>query len=831
MNSLCYNFKIKTFFERSYYLVVIYSRNIDKKWQERWKSLGINKFNPENIDKKLYCMEMFAYPSGSMLHLGHWFNFAPADSYARMKKMQGFEVFQPMGFDAFGLPAENYAIKTGIHPKDSTMKNVETMKRQLEELGAMFDADSDVVTCTPEYYKWTQWLFLQLYKNGLAYRKAAPVNWCDSCKTVLANEQVVDGKCERCSHEVVKKNLTQWFFKITKYADELLEKLDTLDWPEKTKKNQKNWIGRSEGYEVTFKISNQNQAMTVFTTRIDTLMGVSYCVIAPESPLVDKITTDEYKSQVENYIKLTTQKTEIERLSNDDNKTGVFTGAYAFHPITNELIPIWIADYVLDSYGTGCVMAVPAHDERDYAFAKKYNLKIKQVISKDGKSEAELPYCAKDGVLINSGEFNGLSVKEAVKAISTKLCENAVHKVNYRLRDWLVSRQRYWGAPIPVIHCDKCGIVPVDEKDLPVLLPYDVEFSPNGESPLKKCESFMNVTCPKCGAKAKRDPDTLDTFVCSSWYYLRYPDSHNTKEPFNKEIINKMLPVDKYVGGPEHAVMHLLYARFITKALRDMGYLNFDEPFLSLVHQGLILGEDGSKMSKSKGNTVSPDSYVNKYGSDVFRLHLMFAFAYTDGGPWSDDGIKSINRFIARVENIVSKLDEEKSKNSKNIIEAPEDELIYKCNETIKGVTVDAEKFQFNTVVAKLMELLNQIYEYDSTVQNKNMNVYEETVKTFIKLLAPFAPHFCEEMWERLHEKPSIFKAKWPEYKNITKKEIEIVIQLNGKVKHKMMVQNGLSKEELEKLALNDNKVIALIDSREIKKVICVPNKLVNIVV
>lgn len=824
-------FKNKNIIERSCCLTVIYSRNIDKKWQEKWKILGINKFNAKNIDKKFYCMEMFAYPSGSMLHLGHWFNFAPADSYARMKKMQGYEVFQPMGFDAFGLPAENYAIKTGIHPKDSTMKNVETMKRQLEELGAMFDSDSDVVTCTPEYYKWTQWLFLQLYKNGLAYRKEAPVNFCSSCKTVLANEQVIDGKCERCSSEVVRKNLTQWFFKITKYADELLEKLDSLDWPEKTKKNQKNWIGRSEGYEVTFKIHNSDLSMTVFTTRLDTLMGVTYCVIAPESHLVDKITTDEQRSEVDNYIKLTSQKTEIERLSNDNNKTGVFTGAYTVHPITEELIPIYIADYVLDSYGTGCVMAVPAHDERDFAFAKKYNLGIKQVISKDGSSETQLPYAAKDGILINSGEFNGLNVKDAAKAIASKLCGSAVYKVNYRLRDWLVSRQRYWGAPIPIIHCENCGIVPVSEKDLPVLLPYDVEFSPNGESPLKKCDSFMNVTCPKCGANAKRDPDTLDTFVCSSWYYLRYPDSHNSEKPFDPEIINKMLPVDKYIGGPEHAVMHLLYARFITKALRDMGFLNFDEPFLSLVHQGLILGEDGSKMSKSKGNTVSPDNYVNKYGSDVFRLHLMFAFAYTDGGPWSDDGIKAINRFISRIENVITKLDDEKSKNSKTDIEFQENELIYKCNETIKGVTADAEKFQFNTVVAKLMELLNQIYEYDSAVKNKNMTVYEETIKTFVKLLAPFAPHFCEEMWERLHEKPSIFKANWPEHKDIAKKEIEIVIQLNGKVRHKLMVENGISKEELEKIALSDSKVISLIDSRPIKKVICVKNKLVNIVV
>ena len=606
-----------------------YGTSIDKKWQDKWEETNLYKFDPNKEGEKLYVLEMFSYPSGSQLHAGHWFNYGPVDSWARMKRMQGYNVFQPMGFDAFGLPAENFAIKTGIHPKDSTDKNIDTMEKQLKAMGAMFNWDNEVITCNPDYYKWTQWVFLKLYEKGLAYRKKAPVNWCPSCNTVLANEQVHEGACERCSTEVTKKDLTQWFLKITDYADELLEKLDTLDWPEKTVAMQKHWIGKSTGAEVTFKVKNSDIKFDVFTTRVDTLNGVTYVVLAPENPLVDKLTTAEYKESVENYKEEAKKQSDIERQSLSREKTGVFTGSYAINPINNKEVPIWIGDYVLSTYGTGAVMAVPAHDERDFAFATKFNLPIERVITNKKGDNTELPYC-EYGVLVNSGEFDGLTTEEAKEKIVEKLSSMKLgsSKVNYRLRDWLVSRQRYWGAPIPMIHCEHCGTVPVPEDQLPVELPYNVEFAPDGKSPLAKCDEFINTTCPKCGKPAKREADTLDTFVCSSWYQLRYPDSKNSEKAFDKDIVNKMLPVDKYVGGPEHACMHLLYARFITKALRDMGYLDFDEPFKSLTHQGLILGPDGLKMSKSKGNTISPNDYISEYGSDVFRMYLMFGFAY-----------------------------------------------------------------------------------------------------------------------------------------------------------------------------------------------------------
>jgi len=810
-----------------------YSADIDRKWQKKWEETKLYKFHPENIDKKLYCLEMFSYPSGAKLHVGHWYNYGPSDSWARLKRMQGYEVFQPMGFDAFGLPAENYAIKTGIHPKDSTLQNIETMERQLREMGASFDWDYEIVTCLPDYYKWTQWLFLKLYEAGLAYRKNAPVNWCPKCQTVLANEQVVDSSCERCGTEVTKKNLTQWFFKITAYADELIEKLDELDWPEKTKKIQINWIGRSEGAEIEFKVSGSDQSFKVFTTRADTLYGVTYVVLAPEHDLVDVITTPECRAKVEEYREYAKKQTEIERMSTVKEKTGVFTGAYAVHPITGEKVPIWIADYVLASYGTGCVMAVPAHDERDYEFATKYNLPIKRVIKGAEGVDDKLPF-TEYGVLVNSEEFDGVKSEDARKKIVEKLEKDGKGslKINYRLRDWLVSRQRYWGAPIPVIHCEHCGIVPVPEEDLPVLLPYNVEFTPDGESPLKKSQEFMNTTCPKCGAPAKRDPDTLDTFVCSSWYYLRYPDNKNSKEPFNPEWINKMLPVDKYIGGPEHAAMHLLYARFITKALRDLGYLKFDEPFKSLTHQGIILGPDGNRMSKSKGNIISPDDYVSKYGSDVFRLYLMFGFNYTEGGPWNDDGIKAIARFVSRVERLVERFNEIKGDAGRNDIASFEKELNYARHFAIRGVTEDADKFQFNTAISRMMELVNALYKYDSDVPQKNLKFMEEVIADLIRLLAPFAPHFTEEMWEQLGYEYSIFNQKWPEWdKNaLVKDTIEIAIQVNGTVRSKADVPSNADNSEVEKIALADEKIKPFIDGKEIKKVIIVKNRLVNIV-
>ncbi|MFH5958987.1 leucine--tRNA ligase [Clostridium perfringens] len=812
-----------------------YSTAIDKKWQEKWAESGLYKFDPNKEGEKLYVLEMFSYPSGSQLHAGHWFNYGPVDSWARFKRMQGYNVFQPMGFDAFGLPAENFAIKTGIHPQDSTIKNIAKMEEQLKAMGAMFNWENEVVTCSPEYYKWTQWLFLKLYEKGLAYRKKAPVNWCPSCQTVLANEQVVDGACERCSTEVTKKDLTQWFFKITDYADELLDKLDDLDWPEKTVSMQKHWIGRSTGSQVNFKVKDSDLNFDVFTTRVDTLCGVSYVVLAPENPLVDEIVSAEQKEAVENYKEEAKKQSDIERQSISREKTGVFTGAYAIHPLTGKEVPIWVGDYVLATYGTGAVMAVPAHDERDFAFAEKFNLPINRVIEAKDGSETNLPFC-EHGILVNSGEFDGLTTDEAKEKIVEKLSSMGLgeKKVNFRLRDWLVSRQRYWGAPIPVIYCEECGIVPVPESQLPVELPYDVEFAPDGKSPLAKSEAFVNTTCPHCGKPAKRETDTLDTFVCSSWYYLRYPDNKNTEAPFNPELINKMLPVDKYVGGPEHACMHLLYARFITKALRDMGYLNFDEPFTSLTHQGLILGPDGLKMSKSKGNTISPDDYIKEYGADVFRMYLMFGFAYTEGGAWSDDGIKSVNRFVERIERIIDTAREaiSKGENNKTTMDKAEKELNYWRHNTIKSVTDDTDKLQFNTAIARMMEFINALSKY---TQEKEMNLdfLKDVVSDYLRLLAPFAPHFSEEQWSLLGNSYSIFNEAWPKFdpKALVKDEVEIAIQVNGKIKNKIMVSSDLDEEGIKAAALADEKIIASTEGKTVVKVIVIKGRLVNIVV
>ncbi len=806
-------------------------KQVEKKWQAVWEKEKINNFNYKNMDNKYYCLEMFSYPSAAKLHLGHWYNYGPTDSFVRYKKMKGFEVFQPMGFDAFGLPAENYAIKTGVHPKDSTEKNIENMETTLSEMGAMFDWSAEIKTCNEDYYKWTQWLFLKLYDKGLAYRKEAPVNWCPSCKTVLANEQVVDGKCERCGSEVVKKNLTQWFFKITDYADELLQGLDTIDWPEKTKLMQKNWIGKSSGGEIEFT-AESGDTFKVFTTRADTLFGVSYVVLAPEHPLVAKLTSKEQKQAVEKYVYETSKANEIDRLSTAREKTGVYIGHNAINPINGKSVPIYVADYVLYSYGTGAVMGVPSHDERDFAFATKYGLPINRVI-KGVNCNDELPFCD-DGIVINSLGFDGMTSEEARKAIINKLVKECKgeHKTNYRLRDWLVSRQRYWGAPIPVIHCEHCGVVPVPYKDLPVKLPYDVEFTPDGESPLAKHEGFMNVKCPICGAPAKRDPDTLDTFVCSSWYYLRYPDAKNDDMPFDPDIINKMLPVDKYVGGAEHACMHLLYARFITKALRDMGYLKFDEPFKSLVHQGVILGPDGFRMSKSKGNIIAPDPYVQEHGADVLRLYLMFGFSYTEGGPWNDDGIKAITKFLDRIERMAIKI--KSTPNSKySEIGKDEKELLYATNYAIKSVDRDMENFSFNTTVARLMELVNALSKYDALDGEKNVTLFKDCYKKLILLLAPCAPHFTEEIWHNLGSNNSIFLAKYPvcDENALVKDEVELAVQINSKMRSKITLPSGASEEIIKEAISNDEKISTEIANRPIKKLIIVPNRLVNIIV
>ncbi len=803
----------------------------ERKWQLRWEKAKLHQFDEKSDKPKYYVLEMFSYPSGAKLHIGHWYNYGPADSYARYKRMKGYNVFQPMGFDAFGLPAENYAIKTGVHPKDSTEKNIETMEKQLRAMGAMFDWSAEVKTCEEDYYKWTQWMFLQLYKKGLAYRKEAPVNWCPSCQTVLANEQVVNGACERCSSPVVRKDLTQWFFKITEYAEELLSGLDGLDWPEKTKNMQRNWIGKSTGCEIDFTAESGDN-IRVYTTRCDTVYGVTYVVLAPEHPLARKLTTPEHLAEVEAYIDSAAHANEIDRLSATREKTGVFTGSYAVNPVNGRRIPVYLADYVLASYGTGAVMAVPAHDERDFAFATKYGLPIEKVIECPS-GETVLPYC-EDGIMVGSVQFDGLIGQEARDSVSAYIYKlgKGGKKVNYRLRDWLVSRQRYWGAPIPVVHCPKCGVVPVPEKDLPVKLPYDVEFRPDGKSPLAKHEKFMNTTCPNCGGAAMRDPDTLDTFVCSSWYYLRYADPDNDRAPFSREAADKLLPVDTYVGGAEHACMHLLYARFFTKALRDMGYLDFDEPFKRLVHQGVILGPDGNRMSKSHGNIVSPDDYVEQYGADAFRLYLMFGFSYTEGGPWNDDGIKAIAKFMERVEKLVLKIDGYKKPKEQERYGAEEKALDYARNFAIGRVSRDMEAFSFNTAIARLMELTGALAKYEA-LPEKNIALMKETAKDLVLLIAPCAPHFAEELWEEIGDGDFVVEHDYPveDPAKLVLDEKEYAVQVNSKIVTRTMIANGLSNEEIEAFARELPEVKARMEGKTVKKCVVVPGRLVNLIV
>ena len=802
--------------------------SIEKKWQDKWNETKVNSFDNEKKDNKHYVLEMFSYPSAAKLHIGHWYNYGPSDSYARFMRMHGKNVFQPMGFDSFGLPAENFAIKTGVHPKDSTYNNIATMEVQLQKIGAMFDWENEIKTSDPDYYKWTQWMFLQLYKNGLAYRKEAPVNWCNSCQTVLANEQVKDGLCERCNTVIEKKNLTQWFFKITNYAEELLTGLDNLDWPEKTKLMQKNWIGKSIGGEVDFVSETTNDTLTVFTTRADTLFGVSFVVLAPEHPLVDKLTLEENKQSVAEYIAQTKVISEIDRLSTSREKTGVFTGSYAINPVNGKRVPILVADYVLFTYGTGVVMGVASHDERDFEFATKYDMSIDRVVKGINCDDA-LPF-VEYGELVNSGKYDGMKSKDAISKILTDLEADGKgrFKINYRLRDWLISRQRYWGSPIPIIHCDTCGDVPVPEDQLPVELPYDVEFKPDGKSPLAKCDEFVNTVCPICGKPAKRDVDTLDTFVCSSWYYLRYPDNKNTEMAFNPEIINKMLPVDKYIGGAEHACMHLLYARFFTKALRDLGYLNFDEPFTSLVHQGLILGPDGEKMSKSRGNVVSPDEFVIEYGSDVFRMYLMFGFSYIEGGAWSDNGIKSISRYLDRVERLVNLY----STIQTTTIDNDSDfNLQYVLNNTIKNVEKDMKIFSFNTAIARLMELTNAMNKYvlDGKI---NLAVFKDAVSKLVLLLAPFTPHLCEEFWEMIGGKFSIFNIDYPvcDELKLVLSTVEIAVQINSKIKGKMNISSSLTDDEIKALVVASPDFAPLLDGLNIVKTIVAKGRLINII-
>ena len=801
---------------------------IESKWQKKWEESGAHRLDMDDNSSKYYCLTMFIYPSAQKLHVGHWYCYGPTDSWARYKKMRGLRVFEPMGYDAFGLPAENYAIDKGVHPAKSTAENVSHIREQLKAIGAMYDWSKEINTSSPEYYRWTQWLFLQLYKKGLAYRKLSAVNWCPKCLTVLANEQVVEGDCERCGMRVIKKDMKQWFFKITDYADRLLEGLEDIDWPEKTRIMQKNWIGRSEGAEIKFTVAGNNNVINVFTTRADTLFGATYMVLAPEHPLVDELTTDERREDVRKYIEKTQQESEIERTSMVKEKTGVFTGSFAVNPVNGEKIPVWISDYVLLSYGTGAVMAVPGHDERDFDFAGKFSLEIRKVILGDGQSESdelEKAYTG-EGKMINSGEFSGVDSKEGREKVVEYLRDrgSAEFAVNYKLRDWLVSRQRYWGAPIPIVYCPGCGEVPVPEDSLPVLLPEEVDFLPGekGRSPLDTAPEFVSTKCPDCGSPARREVDTMDTFVCSSWYYLRYPDPGYGKGPFNPGLVRNWLPVDHYVGGAEHAVMHLLYARFITKVLHDLNFINFDEPFLKLVHQGTITNQ-GAKMSKSRGNVVNPDVFIEKFGSDTFRMYLMFTGPYEEGGDWSDKGINGISRFLGRVWRLVTETGAGEGAT------ADLRSLMRNEHKTVRKVTQDIERLHFNTAISAIMEYVNYLTETRDRIDKKH---WREAIRILILLLAPFAPHMCEELWERTVGKESVFCESWPSYDEETAKEEEItlIIQINGKLRQKLTVSVDLPQDELEKIAIGNERIKQLVEGKEIKKVIVVPGKLVNIV-
>jgi leucyl-tRNA synthetase len=809
---------------------------IEPKWQNYWEEKKVFKTDLNKIDNKLYCLVMFIYPSGAKLHCGHWYNYGPTDSWARYKKLKGFNVFEPMGYDAFGLPAENYAIKTVIHPYDSTIQNIKDIREQLKRMGGMYDWDAELMTCAPEYYKWNQWIFLQLYKKGLAYRKNAPVNWCPNDQTVLANEQVLaDGTCERCGATVIQKNLTQWFLKITDYSEELLQGLDKINWPEKTKLMQRNWIGKSIGAEIVFSVEGSDDKIKVFTTRPDTVFGVTYVVLAPEHPLVDKLTKPEYKTKVEEYRESIKSLTEIERTSTVKEKTGVPIGANAINPVNGKKIPIWIADYALLTYGTGCVMAVPGQDERDWEFATKFKLPIVRTVEppKDFKGEAYLG----DGPAINSDFLDGLYVEDAKNKIIEWLEKNdkGSKKINYRLRDWLISRQRYWGTPIPIIHCPKCGEVPVDEKDLPVELPYDVEFKSEGASPLLSNKDFINVKCPKCGGDAKREADTMDTFVDSSWYYLRYLNPKIDNTIFDKELADKWTPVDMYVGGAEHATMHLLYARFIHKFLRDIKLVNSDEPFSTLLHQGTITN-NGAKMSKSKGNVVNPDDFTSKFGSDVFRLYLMFMGPYDLGGDWSDKGIAGTDRFVQRTYDLfLQNKDILKKAVPKEIYDIDklnnEEKIVYKkINQTIKKYDEEISNFRFNTAIASLMELLNEL----KNLEKCSDEVCAYTLQRYAVLVEPVAPHLGEECWNLIGNENSLMeKPAWFAFdpKALIEDSVNIAVQINGKLRTTVELPINSEQDVVKKSVLADEKVSKHLDGKKVVKEIYVKNKIYNIVV
>lgn len=812
---------------------------IEKKWQTKWAEGDVFKVTEDPDKEKYYVLEMFPYPSGK-LHMGHVRNYSIGDVLARFKKMKGFNVLHPMGWDSFGLPAENAAIKHGVEPSKWTWENIGEMREQLKELGLSYDWDREVATCHPDYYKWMQWIFIQFYKKGLAYKKENPVNWCPSCQTVLANEQVVDGKCERCKTLVGKKDLSQWYFKITDYAERLLDNLEELPgWPNKVKLMQKNWIGKSIGAEVTFEIDGFDKGLDVFTTRPDTLYGVTYMVMAPEHPyLKELVAGSEYEEPVNAYVDKVQHMSDIERTSTTNEKTGQFTGRYAINPLTGKKVPIFISDYVLMDYGTGAIMAVPAHDQRDFDFAKKFDLEIIPVVDSDDPEvdvyDLKAAFAA-EGTMINSEMFNGMNNKEAIEKIIDYLEEKKIGKksINYKLRDWLISRQRYWGTPIPMIHCDDCGWIPEKEENLPVLLPADVQFTGKGESPLATSKTFVNTTCPVCGKPARRELDTMDTFLDSSWYFLRYCDPKNTEAPFSKEKVDYWMNVDQYIGGVEHAILHLMYARFFQMALYDLGLVSTEEPFKNLLTQGMVI-KDGAKMSKSLGNVVSPAEIIDKYGADTARLFILFAAPPERELDWSDKGVEGSFRFINRVYRMVYDF-------SQNYSEVPESyeisgdadkSMAYWLNYAIKKVSDDiGERFNFNTAISTIMELVNEMYRYkEGTV---NPGLFGAAIKDLIIMLAPFVPHVTEEMWEHLGYEGSVHDQNWPEYdeKALVKDTVEIVVQVNGKIKEKLDIAGGLSREEMEKTAMENEKVKGLIEGKNVVKVIAVPGKLINIVV
>lgn len=805
---------------------------VEAKWQEKWEETGLYRQVIDKSKPKHYALTMLPYPSGD-LHIGHWYAMTPSDARARYMRMKGYNVLFPMGFDAFGLPAENAAIKRNIHPQTWTFANIERMRGQLRRMGAMFDWEREAVSADPSYYKWTQWFFKQLMALGLAYRKLSAVDFCPNCNTTLAREQVWgdDRHCERCGTPVIKKDLEQWFFKTTDYAEELLD-FSAIEWPERVKVMQTNWIGRSTGADVTFH-TELGDPIEIFTTRPDTLWGATFMVLAPEHPLVDKITPEAHRAAVDAYIEQTQRLTDIDRETADREKTGVFTGAYAINPVNGARIPVWIADYVLMSYGSGAIMAVPAHDERDFEFATKFGLEIVEVIRMPGRVDADGPlvaaYTSKyEGHLVNSGEFTGTPVSEAIGAVTAWLAEKGMGKeaVNYRLRDWLISRQRYWGAPIPVIYCPEHGAVPVPDADLPVLLPEDVEFTPTGESPLKFHEGFLHTVCPECGRPSLRETDTMDTFMCSSWYQYRYLSPHYDEGPFDPEQGAYWLPVDQYTGGIEHATMHLIYTRFFTKAMREMGLVNFDEPMTRLYNQGMVLGEDGEKMSKSRGNVVAPDALVDKYGADTVRTYLMFFAKWDLGGPWNYDGIKGPQRLLNDVWELALTAYAPQAED-----EAATRNLRRKTHQVIRKVTEDLESFSFNTAVAAIMELRNALVEARKGRQ-VTLVAWNEAIDSLLLLLAPSAPYIAEELWARRGHGYSVHQQTWPSWDAEVAREesVTLVVQVNGKVRDKIEVAAGLDDETIKAIALNSEKMLAWLAGQTPRKVIVVKGKLVNIV-